>query len=184
MITLTLTTTTDVSQMVDQLARQACLAAGEPAPSSADLEHVREHVAISLDVTRTEQSPTLAAQLRKALPAGIRLTKLDTARSGLTMKSATTLELDDVSLVPQVVFQATEGQPPLKPFADFTVRHDQSTITLAGRAPALPEGTGSLALELKSPRPPIKHNATKASGGDLEWTGSGGFEMKVVFARR
>lgn len=182
MLTLTLTTTTDLSPMLEQLARRARLVAGETPPTTDELAEVHEHVAKQLDLTRAAQAKTLKTQLSDALPKGIRLKKVDSAREGLTLTSMTTLELDDVSLVPEVVLAASEGQPPLKPFADFTVKQDKAQVTLSGRAPTMPEGAGSLALTLKSSAPAVSHNAASVEAGALQWAGNG-FDVKVVFAR-
>lgn len=182
MLTLTLTTTTDLSPMLEQLARRARLVAGEAPPTDVELNGVHDHVAKQLDVTRAAQAKALKAQLSDALPKGIRLKKVDSAREGLTLTSTTMLELDDVSLVPEVVLAASEGQPPLKPFADFTVKQDKAQVTLTGRAPAMPEGAGRLALTLEPSTPPVSHNAASVEGKALAWSGNG-FDVKVVFAR-
>lgn len=181
MLTLTLTTTTDLGPMLEQLAHGARLAAGEAPPSPTELATVREDVARELDATRAAQARALKAQLADALPRGIRLKKLDSQREGLTVTSHTTLELDDVALVPQVVLAAGEGAP-LKPFADFTVKQDRATTTLAGRAPALPPGAGTLALSLVPSETPLSHNASAVDAGTLRWSGSG-FDVRVVFPR-
>ncbi|MER2564494.1 MAG: hypothetical protein ABTQ32_27435 [Myxococcaceae bacterium] len=182
MLTLTLTTTTNLGPMLEQLAVRARLVAGETPPTDTELAEVHDHVAKQLDVTRAAQAKALKTQLGDALPKGIRLKKVDSARDGLTLTSMTTLELDDVSLVPEVVLAAAEGQPPLKPFAGFTVKQDKTQVTLTGRAPTMPEGAGRLALTLEPSSPPLSHNAASVAGGALAWAGNG-FDVKVVFAR-
>lgn len=179
MLTLTLSTTTDLTPTLEQLARRARLVAGEAVPTDAELADVREHVARELDATRAAETKTLKTELAGALPKGVRLKKLDSERAGLTLTSHTTLELDDVALLPQVVLSAGGGQT-LKPFADFTVKKDKQGRVLSGRAPELPPGAGSLSLSLTSTEAPLAHNASSAEGKALTWQGSG-FDVRVVF---
>ncbi len=180
MLTLTLTTTTDYAPMLMDFARRARLVAGEAPPSDAELDAVREHVRQTLEENAKGEEKALRAQLAKALPTGITLKKLEAARDGLVVTSNTTLELDDVRLVPDVVLGAVEGQPPLKPFADFTVKKERAGLVLSGRAPEVPEGAGSVQLSLRPSTKPLSHNAPKQDGSTLTWHGSG-FEVKVVF---
>lgn len=180
MLTITLTTTTDYAPMLMDFARRARLVAGETPPSDAELEAVREHVGQTLEANTKGEEKALRSQLTKALPKGITLKKLESSRDGLTVTSNTTLELDDVRLVPEVVLSAVEGQPPLKPFSDFTVKQDRAGLVLSGRAPEVPEGAGSVQLSLRPSTKPISHNAQKQDGSTLTWQGSG-FEVKVVF---
>jgi hypothetical protein len=180
MLTLTLTTTTDVSSMLDAFARQARLVAGEGPPEAAELDDVKAHVARALDETRAGEEKTLVKRLAAGLPKGVRLVRVVSQRDGLLLTSATTLEFDDVSLVPQVELAANEGQPPLKPFADFTVKREQGRVVLSGRSPVVPEGTGSMSLSLEASVAPTSHNAPVERDGQLTWTGSG-FEVRVAF---
>lgn len=179
MLTLTLTTTTDYAPMLMDFARRARLVAGEAPPGEAELEAVRDHVGRTLEETATREVQAMREQLSKALPKGITLKTLQSSRDGLVVTSHTTLELDDVTLVPEVVLGASEGRPPLKPFADFTVTRERAGLVLSGHAPAVPEG-GSVQLSLRSSKPALSHNAPKHDGATLTWQGSG-FDVRVVF---
>lgn len=178
MLTLTLTTTTDYAPMLMDFARRARLVAGEAPPNEAELDAVRDHVGRTLEETATREEQALHAQLSKALPKGITLKKLESTRDGLVVTSHTTLELDDVTLVPDVVLGASEGRPPLKPFADFTVTKELAGLVLSGRAP---EVAGAVQLSLRPSKPALSHNAPKHDGATLTWQGSG-FDVRVVFA--
>jgi hypothetical protein len=173
MLTLTLTTTTDLSPLLEAFSRRARLVAGEAPPEAAELDDVKAEVAKTLDETRAGEQRALKARLEQGLPRGAPLTQLSSRREGLTLTSATTVEVDDVSLVPSLEFAAAEGQPALRPFEGFTVASEQGAVVLKGRAPAMPEGAGSLSLSLKSTVAPKHHNATAERDGELTWTGNG-----------
>ncbi|MDX2010694.1 MAG: hypothetical protein SFW67_10905 [Myxococcaceae bacterium] len=180
MLTLTLTTTTDLAPMLEAFSRRARLVAGEAPPDAAELDDVKAHVAKTLDEARVAEQRALKTRLEQGLPRGARLTQLSSRREGLTLTSATTVELDDVALVPTLEFAGAEGQPALRPFSGFTVSKEAGAVVLKGRAPEVPAGAGSLSLSLKSTVPAKTHNASAEHEGELTWSGSG-FEVRVAF---
>lgn len=182
MLTLTLTTTTDLGPAVDAFAVRARAVAGEAPPSADELAEARRAAAKSLEATRADEATALEQRIARGLPSGIRLQRLEALVDGLALTSRTTLTLEDPALIPDIALAQRDDAPPLRPFAGFTVKKDQQGTVVSGRAPRLPDGAGSLALSMRASRPPVAHNATVGADGLLQWTGDG-FDVRVVFAR-
>lgn len=176
MMTVTLVTTTEFAETLEQIAVRAKLGQGQAAPTEAELRAVHQHVGQTIDRQIATEQKDLEAAVVKGLPSGVRLKRLMSQRSAMTVTTQTTLELDDAGLLPSVTLTTKDGKTQ-KPFAGFTVLRSAERVTVTGRIPS----QGKNELHVSSSSRAVSHNAKAVDGGSLKWAGSG-VEVKVVFA--